>query len=174
MIAPLAAVRFVTEDVDGFLAGLAANLTAQGWRLAGVIQSRGEAGTECHCADMDLTSLATGDVFRISQPLGNGAHGCRLDPGALAHCSAALERDIATGPDLLVLNRFGHGESEGRGFRDLIAQALDLGVPVLTAVRPTYARAWADFGGEIACDLPMQADAVLAWALAQEEARHAA
>lgn len=171
---PLAAIRFADEDIDSFVAGLIAELRPQGWRLSGVVQSRGRADPECHCADMDLTSIATGEVFRISQPLGNGSHGCRLHPGALAQCAAALDRELDASPDLLLLNRFGRGESEGRGFRDLIARALDLGIPVLTAVQPTYAEAWAAFGGELACDMPMDVQAVFAWAQSQREARDAA
>ncbi len=85
-----------------------------------------------------------------------------------------LEAELETCPDLLVLNRFGRGESEGRGFRDLIARALEMGVPVLTAVRPTYGGAWAAFGGDLACDLPVEADAVLAWAETLKERRDAA
>lgn len=171
---PLAAIRFGSEDIDGFVAGLVGILRPAGWRLSGVLQTRGVADADRHRADIDLASIASGEVFRISQPLGPGARGCRLDPGALARCSEALARDLATGPDLLVLNRFGHGENEGRGFRDLIARALDLGIPVLTAVRPRYAAAWADFGGALAGDLPFETGAVLAWAHGQREARHAA
>lgn len=171
---PLAAIRFDDQDIDGFVAGLVEVLRSAGWRLSGVLQSRGIADAECHCSDMDLTSIATGEVFRISQPLGNGSHGCRLHPGALAQCSEVLAGELTTNPDLLVLNRFGQGESEGRGFRDLIARALELGIPVLTTVRPKYASAWADFGGELASDLPFDADAVSAWAQDQKEARHAA
>lgn len=171
---PLAAIRVEDQDIDGFVAGLVEVLHPAGWRLSGVLQWRGRADADCHCADMDLTSIATGEVFRISQPLGNRAHGCRLHPGALAQCSEALARELSTGPDLLVLNRFGHGESQGRGFRDLIATALDLGIPVLTTVRPKYAAAWAGFGGGLACDLPFDAGAVLAWAYARKEVRRAA
>lgn len=171
---PLAAIRFDDQDIDRFVAGLVEVLHSAGWRLSGVLQSRGIADTECHCADMDLTSIASGEVFRISQPLGNGSQGCRLHPGALAQCSEALAAELASVPDLLVLNRFGHGESEGRGFRDLIVAALDLGIPVLTTVRPKYVAAWADFGGDLACDLPFDADAVLAWVRDQKEACHAA
>lgn len=171
---PLAAIRFDNQDIDGFVSGLVDALQLAGWRLSGVIQSRGIADTECHCADMDLTSITTGEVFRISQPLGNGSHGCRLHPGALAQCSETLERELAMGPELLILNRFGQGESEGRGFRDLIGRALEMGIPVLIAVRPKYAPAWSDFGGDYACDLPFEVDAVLSWAAAQKEALNAA
>lgn len=172
--APLAAIRFTDGDIDAFLADIAARLDNSGLRVRGALQSRGSQGGACHCADMDLTTLSSGRTFRISQPLGVGSRGCRLHPGALAECGAFVEGELRAGADLLILNRFGRGESEGRGFRDLIATAIALGVPVLTAVRPTYADAWHAFGAGIACDLPMDARCVIDWALQSQEARHAA
>ncbi len=171
---PLAALRFDHGDIDGFLAGVAATLAERGLTVRGALQTRRSATGECHCADMDLTTLNSGKVFRISQPLGNGSHGCRLHPGALADCAAFIEAELHQGADLLILNRFGRGESEGRGFRDLIGTAMALNVPVLTAVRPTYAESWAEFGGDMACDLPMRTDAVLTWLDRIERNRHAA
>ncbi len=172
--ASLAAIRFDDGDIDVFLATTAQTLTAMGYRVHGALQTRGAVGGECHCADMDLTTLGSNRVFRISQPLGNGSHGCRLHPGALAECSAFIEQELEQGADLLILNRFGRGESEGRGFRDLIGRAIALNVPVLTAVRPTYAAAWDAFGAGMACDLPMDQDAVSKWFTAVNEARDAA
>lgn len=160
--APLAAIRFEYADIDGFLAQTVALMRPLGLRLCGVLQSRGTVGGDCHCAEMDLTTLGSNKTFRISQPLGNAARGCRLNPGALAECAAFLEAELP-GADLLILNRFGKGESEGRGFRDLISAAMGQGIPVLTAIRPTYAQSWADFGGDLACDLPMDQTGVMAW-----------
>jgi hypothetical protein len=174
MDTPLAAIRFDHEDVDAFVAGFIADLQSAGWRLGGVVQSRGLADADCHCADMGPTPIATGEVIRISQPLGNGSRGCRLHPGALGDCAAALERALEARPDLLVLNRFGRGESAGRVGRDLIARALGEGVPVFSAVRATYADAWSAFGAGLAVDLPLSRDAVHAWAEAQKDERHAA
>ncbi|QCO55584.1 DUF2478 domain-containing protein [Pseudorhodobacter turbinis] len=171
---PLAAIRFESSDIDGFLNTIAEALTASGYRVRGALQTRGAEGGECHCADMDLTTLGSQQVFRISQPLGNGSRGCRLHPGALADCSAFIEQELVAGADLLILNRFGRGESEGRGFRDLIGKAIALDVPVLTAVRPTYAKDWEEFGAGVACDLPMDRAAALRWFSAVQEARHAA
>ncbi|PVA08773.1 hypothetical protein DC366_17240 [Pelagivirga sediminicola] len=170
----LAAIRFDAGDIDSFLARIAAALDASGLRVRGALQSRGAATGDCHCADMDLTTLGSAWTFRISQPLGAGSRGCRLHPGALADCAAFIEEELRAGADLLILNRFGRGESEGRGFRDLIASAITLGVPVLTAVRPTYAEGWRMFGGDAACDLPMETRAVIDWALQSQEARDAA
>jgi hypothetical protein len=159
----LAAVRFETGDIDGLFADIANRLLNNGHRVCGVLQSRGEMHGDCHCADMDLHVIGSSRTFRISQSLGNGSHGCRLHPGALAECAAYLEKQLDHGAELLILNRFGRGESEGRGFRDLIGHALGLGIPVLTAVRPTYQDEWQDFGSGLSCDLPMKESAVLNW-----------
>jgi hypothetical protein len=171
---PLAAIHFERDDIDGFLADMAHILSATGLRVRGVLQSRGAVGGDCHCADMDLTTLGSGRTFRISQALGNGSRGCRLHPGALADCALFLQHELEQGADILILNRFGRGESEGRGFRDLIGAAMALDVPVLTALRPTYAAAWAEFGGSMACDLAMDRGTVLAWVNGLKDARLAA
>ncbi|MDF3414600.1 DUF2478 domain-containing protein [Sulfitobacter sp. M57] len=173
-LSPLAAIRLEHGDIDTFLEGIAKTLTKRGLNVRGAVQTRGVAGGECHCADMDLTTFGSLRTFRISQPLGNGSHGCRLHPGALAECSEFIERELVLGADLLILNRFGRGESEGRGFRDLISKAIALDVPVLTAVRPTYAQSWSEFGEGIACNLPMNQAAVLHWFATVQEARDAA
>lgn len=115
----------------------------------------------CRSAAMDLELLSDGRLFRISQPLGAGARGCPLAPGALAACSAALQADLAGGCGLLILNRFGKCENEGRGFRDLISAALMAGIPVLTALLDTCAEAWAGFAGGLTCDLPPDRQAIL-------------
>ena len=172
--APLAAVRFDHGDIDAFLSLISKTLEEGGLRIRGALQSRGVVGGECHCADMDLTTLQSGRTFRISQSLGNGSRGCRLHPGALADCASFIEAELQMGADLLILNRFGRGESEGRGFRDLIGTAIELNILVLTAVRPAYADAWAKFGTDIACDLPMERTAVLNWATQAQEFRDAA
>lgn len=170
----LAAIRFETGDIDSLLNNIAAALLNDGYRVRGVLQTRGKMHGECHCADMDLHAIGKARSFRISQPLGNGSHGCRLHPGALAECAAYLETEMKQGTDLLVLNRFGRGESEGRGFRDLIGKALIRNVPVLTAVRPTYEEEWRAFGQSLSCDLPMEKSTILKWFNDVIEARHAA
>ncbi len=168
----LGAIRFESGDIDGFLSDFAATVAGLGLSVRGALQSRGAVNGACHCADMDLHMIGSSRTFRISQPLGNGSSGCRLHPGALAECSTFLERELDDGPDLLILNRFGRGESEGRGFRDLIGKAVALHVPVLTAVRPTYAEAWAEFGAGLACDLPMDMRAVSDWFAANSRFAH--
>ncbi|MEP0942748.1 MAG: DUF2478 domain-containing protein [Rhizobiaceae bacterium] len=160
----LAAVRFgQNHDIDGFLERIAAAKLADGLRVRGALQSRGEANGECHCADMDLHLVNSGKVCRISQSLGHGSSGCRLHPGKLAECAAELELQVEAGCDLLIVNRFGKGESEGRGFRDLMSKAVLLGIPVLTATRDVYLDAWVTFSGDLGTQLSFDAMAVDEW-----------
>ena len=161
---PLAAIRFEPHDlVDDLLERFTKQVTSSGKRVSGVLQSRGDVTGECHCADMDLQTIGSNRWFRISQSLGSGSRGCRLDPGALAHCAAFLEQEIQNGCDLLVLNRFGKGEADGRGFRDLISSATCRQIPVLVALRDTYRDAWHEFCGGYACELRCREDELMAW-----------
>ncbi|MBN9672728.1 DUF2478 domain-containing protein [Roseibium aggregatum] len=152
------------EAVDCLLETAAARLKQQGVRVAGVLQRRAAHGDTC-CADMGLELISTGETIEISQPLGSGSQGCRLDPRGLAEITACLLSELEDGPDLLFLNRFGKGEQEGEGFRQLIGRAVELSIPVLTAVRPPYLDAWRLFTGDLSEELPPMLDPVLDWCL---------
>jgi len=91
--------------------------------------------------------LPDGPVIRISQSLGAGARGCRLDPEALEIAVAAAEARLAAGADLVIVNKFGKHEADGRGFRALIAEAVAAGVPVLVGVNARNAPCLAEFLG---------------------------
>ncbi|WP_282604321.1 DUF2478 domain-containing protein [Pelagibius sp. Alg239-R121] len=170
----LAAVRCDRGDVDSLLNEVEKALSGQGKRVRGVLQTQGVSNGECFCADMDLQVIGSDRSFQISQSLGPGSSGCRLNSGALADCAAYLEQSLTADTDLLILNRFGRGESEGKGFRDLIGAAVASDVPVLTALRPAYVEAWTAFGAEMACELPVERDAVLEWFNAVQGAHESA
>lgn len=144
----LAAIRYGKGDeVDVVLEGVVRDLQVRGVRIAGYIQreSDTDAGS---CPTTHLEDVATGERHVISQPLGLGARGCRLDPQALATVCGALEARLDQGADLVVLNRFGKGESQGHGFRAAIGQALLSGVPVLVALNDLYVQDFDEFAGD--------------------------
>lgn len=159
----LAAIRFSRDDpIDEILKSVVERGSGRGLRIEGYLQI--ELPDETNCSSMTcLEAIANGDRIRISQALGSGSKGCRLNPQALAEASGALVRNLDAGPDLLVVNRFGRGEAEGQGFRQAIEKAFAMGIPVLTAVREDYLDAWRSFGAEYAAELPARAEAVSAW-----------
>jgi hypothetical protein len=62
--------------------------------------------------------------------------------------AGSLRAEIEAGADLLILNRFGKGETEGQGFRTVIELAYAKQIPVLTVVRETYVEGWNEFAGD--------------------------
>jgi hypothetical protein len=80
---------------------------------------------------MDVRVLPNGPILRISQNLGSVSKGCRLDPAALEAAVGLVEARLDPNVDLLIINKFGKHEADGRGFRTVIAAALDLEIPVL-------------------------------------------
>jgi hypothetical protein len=46
-----------------------------------------------------------------------------------------IELALKNGLEFVVLNKFGKLEAEGMGMRDLIAQAVCMGIPVIVGVR---------------------------------------
>ena len=163
----LAAIRFGDDDaIDTLLTRVASTVERSGRRVAGYVQIDGHRGDAC-CPPIMLRSLATGEDLLLSQNLGTGSRGCRLDYGALQAAAARLQVDIGPETALLLTNRFGKGETDGKGFRDAIGKAVDLSIPVLTAVRDNYLDGWRAFSGDLGIELPFDEDAVFAWLAAQ-------
>ncbi|MET1416513.1 DUF2478 domain-containing protein [Roseibium sp. HPY-6] len=164
---PLAAIRYSQGmDVDPAFDTFVDKLRTLGLRPAGFLQRQEPDGPGC-CPVSHLEDLASGTKTRITQPLGSGSTGCRLDPGALANAAECITRQLDKRPDLLILNRFGRGEAEGRGFRPAIERAVDLGIPVLTAVKDRYIPAWQEFSVDLAEELAADPEQMLAWLLPQ-------
>lgn len=174
---PIAAIRFGGGDaVDALLAEAAFRLQANGIVVEGFVQLERDLSENC-CAAMHLEGIRDGSVWLISQDLGKGSSGCRLDPQALAELCGPLLRRVQEKPDLLILNRFGKGEMLGGGFRAAIEAAFILGIPVLVAVRDEYAEAWQAFTDGCHVELEPRSAAIDAWLcehVHRREARDAA
>ncbi|MBE9637004.1 DUF2478 domain-containing protein [Salipiger mangrovisoli] len=160
-------------EVDRLMREVAGRLRAEGWPLAGAVQHNIETGpaSKCH---MDLQVLSGEDVVRISQDLGALSRGCRLDPQGLERVVGLVSAGLQKGAALLLVNKFGKQEVDGRGFRPVIGEALSSGVPVLVAVNAGNLEAFLTFAEDLAEPLPTDADAVMDWCRARiREARAA-
>ena len=161
---PIAVIRFGDLDrVDAVLEEVAARMLRRGFVVDGFLQREGSGAEGC-CSTMYLQPLGGGTLQAISQNLGRHSTGCRLDPQALAALCGPLIARLGTDTDLLIVNRFGKGESLGTGFRSAIENAFMLGIPVLTAVRDTYWEAWQAFTSGEFCCLSPDVDQADAWA----------
>ncbi|ABV93726.1 conserved hypothetical protein [Dinoroseobacter shibae DFL 12 = DSM 16493] len=146
---------------DLLLWSLAARMQAAGVTLCGTVQTNTDCGDDKPC-DMDVKILPDGPVVRISQSLGAGSRGCRLDPQAL-ESAIGLSEAFLPQADLLFVNKFGKQEASGRGFRPLIAEALARDIPVLVGLNSLNAEAFETFTGGMAERLEPTEAAVEAW-----------
>ena len=138
-----------------------------GIQLAGVLQRAADALPGRHPCDLLIEDLASGEVVALAEHRGKEARGCRLDVGLLTEVAEAVLTSLQTeSPRLLVVNKFGKIEADGGGMRDVIAEAVGLGIPVLVGVPARNLDRWRAFAGPLAVELPDD-DAALDHWLAQ-------
>jgi hypothetical protein len=159
-------IAYVTVEgrgrIDDCLAETVALMQSRGLRLAGTVRAL-PSDHRAHPCDTDIRILPDGPLHRISQPLGQGSRGCRLDAGAIEGIAADVEARLA-GCDILVVNKFGKQECLGRGLRPAIIRALDLGIPVIVGVNGLNLQAFLEFVEGLAIRLDALAASVAAWA----------
>jgi len=148
--------------IEEFLAQIAASLKQRGIAVAGLLQHSSRASIEDRCA-FEMEDLWSGQRYSISQDLGPGSDACSIDHAAIASASMVLRRAIDAHPDVVLVNKFGALEAAGEGLRAEMTQIVAADLPLLTTVNGDQLPAWRAYAGGEGCELPMDADAVLAW-----------
>lgn len=148
------------EDSGALLGSLALRLQAQGYRVGGVLQRQGGCGPH---ALLEAVDLMTGERIGLCQSLGTGAVSCRLDHSGLAEAAMCLRRAADAGADLIIVDKFGKQEAQGRGMRDELCHAVLTGIPVLAAVSRKSLAAWHDFTGGYGTTLLCRDDVAGQW-----------
>ena len=147
---------------DALIAETVVRLRATGLRLSGTVQTDVPRSDRSLC-DMELRVLPDGPVFRINHDRGEAARGCRLDRGAVEEAVVEVA-DRMTGAEVLVVNKFGKLEAQGRGYVPLIAEALARDMAVLVGVNALNLSDLLGFCDGMATALPADPDAVATWA----------
>ena len=170
---PLAIVQFKKdENVDHILNSVADSLKRDNFQVAGYLQQEQVSGKSGGCSDVFLEAIGSGVRFQITQSLGAGSRGCRLDPRGLVEAVSHLSVQINGDTDILILNRFGKGEVDGQGFRSIIETAFLSGIPTLIAVRHAYMDAWQQFAGDDYTTLSTSKDEILGWCIERIADQH--
>ena len=152
---------------DLFLAAVATELAASGFSVCGTVQINSDRA-DCAGCDMDVRVLPDGPTIRISQSLGKESKGCRLDPSALELAVGHTKASLANGADVLIINKFGKHEAQGRGFREVIAEALSQNIPVIVGLNQLNEQAFKDFTSEVAVSLPPDIERAMSWVKAAQ------
>lgn len=160
----LAAViyRSGEDNVDGLLAGFAADLIREGHRIGGVVQHN-DRDHQQPKGTMSLVDLMTGRSISIRQELGGGSASCSLDAAGLADAAVTVSRAIAEGVELVIVNKFSKQEAAGAGLRAEIADGVVAGLPILTAVPDKCYDDWMAFTGGYGTTLACERRVVDDW-----------
>lgn len=148
-----------SDEPDRLLLGFSGHLRRAGSRIVGVIQ----LGRTGPAADLSAVMLPGADVIGVAHDRGDGSHRCRLRAGWVAGIAKRIAAELDRGADLLILNRFGKLEAEGFGFVNLIAQAAEADIPVLTAVAEHRFASWIAYSGGMNVRLPCRRAALDRW-----------
>jgi hypothetical protein len=146
------------QDPDAVLRDFADDLKAQGIRAVGMVQ----AG---QCADSSLSAvlLPSGEKLLLAQDFDPAASGCRLDLARLQNAGMRVADELQAGADLLIVNRFGKRERDGKGLAFLIERALDAEIPVVIAVSAKSFPDWIKFAAGMSVKLVCDRAALDAW-----------
>jgi nucleoside-triphosphatase THEP1 len=171
-LAVAAVVYEAGSRIEEFFATLAARLRAEGIAVSGLLQRSLRARAEDRCS-FEMEDLGQGVRYRISQDLGPGSDACSIDRAAIASASVVLRRAILDAPDVVLVNKFGALEAAGEGLREDMNAVVAAGLPLLTTVSREQLDDWRAYVGGASAELPMDLDAVVAWAQAQRRTRPA-
>jgi hypothetical protein len=142
------------QNPDEVLFAFCNDLKRSGSRPVGLVQHG-------HCvgepSDLSALLIHTNEQIRLFQNLGSCAEGCRLDVGQLLTAGARVATAIDHGADLVVINRFGRLEREGKGLSFLIEMAIGSGIPTVIAVPANRFMDWVKFSEgmsvKLSCDV---------------------
>src|ERR1700742_3865803 len=146
------------QDPDAVLRDFAADLNAQGYRAVGMVQ----AG---QCADSSLSAelLHNGETLLLAQDPDPSARGCKLDVSRLLGAGQRVAEALEQGADILVVNRFGKRERDGKGLAYLIDRAIEAKLPVVIAVSREHFSEWIKFAEGMTVKLACDRHALDAW-----------
>jgi nucleoside-triphosphatase THEP1 len=147
-----------SQQADAILLSIAEKMRQRGVRIAGAVQVN-EQDVGARRCEFLLEDLATGQRTNTSDRAKAAQKGCRLDVAALEQAVGLAVASFTPDVDLVIVNRFGKREADGRGFRPLIEAAALNDTPALVALNSELVPAWKEFvGGEVVTLSPREAD----------------
>jgi nucleoside-triphosphatase THEP1 len=146
------------QEPDATLSDFASDLKAHGYRAVGMVQTG-------QCADSSLSAvlLHNGEKLLLAQEPDPSARGCKLDISRLLNAGERVAQELEQGADILIINRFGKRERDGKGLTYLIDRAFEANVPVVIAVSREYFADWIKFAEGMTVKLACDRNALDVW-----------
>ena len=161
-IAPFAAAVY-TPDTDDRMALLkfVEKLKTLNTRVGGVLQ---EAlfDSDGKITGLNAVDVATGRRIPITRTVKNDDE-CGLDVSALAETASIIDSAISDRLDLVVVEKFGDLEQNGKGLIDQILQTIGEGIPLLISVPEAALPVWQERSGKLGSVLTFSEEAFQQW-----------
>ena len=111
---------------------------------------------------LNAVDVSTNRRIPITRPVKNDDE-CGLDVSALAETSDIIRKAINDRLDLMVVEKFGELEQNGKGLIDEILQTIVEGIPLLISVPEAALPLWQERSGELGSILPYSEQAFQQW-----------
>ncbi len=147
-IAPFAAAVYNPNTGDRMaLLKFVEKQKALNLRIGGVLQ---EAAYDAEglMSGFYAIDVSSNSRIPISRPTKN-SNECGLDVSALAQTTEIIRQAIHDQVDLMVIEKFGEKEQEGKGLIDEIMQTIVEGIPLLISVPEAALPIWQERSGEL-------------------------
>lgn len=155
----LAAIAYDGDErPDALLSAFAEKVIARGYKPAGLIQTN-----SCEGGALAVQLLPAAEHMLIGEARGPGARGCILDVGRLLDAGMRISDALKNGADVLIINRFGKQEADGKGLLFLIEEAIAQDIPVIIAVARSRWDLWISFAQGMSVLLPSNLGALTEW-----------
>ena len=134
---------------------------SQNTRIGGILQEAlfNSAG---EIAGLNAIDISTKCHIPITRPVKNDDE-CGLDVSALAETTGIISKAISDGVDLMVVEKFGEQEQNGKGLIDEILQTIVEGILLLISVPEAALSLWQERSGELGSVLPYSEEAFQKW-----------
>jgi nucleoside-triphosphatase THEP1 len=163
--APFAAAVYPAKKGDRKgLARFVESLKKSNVRVGGILQEKIDLGDN-GMGRVEAINIATGQRTSINKPTSETSRSrdCSLDVSALTATTAILRTAIEDRVDLIVVEKFGDEEREGKGLTDEILQGIAAGIPLLIAVPESNLDVWTECSGGMGDVLPFDETAFHGW-----------
>ena len=143
------------------LSKFAGKVKSSNIKIGGVLQEAlfDKEGNIC---GIDAVDVSSGQRIPISRPAAN-AGDCGLDVSALTQTTGIIRQAIDDRCELVVVEKFGEMEQNGKGLIDEIMQTIVEEIPLLIAVSETALPVWQETSGELGSVLPFELQAFEEW-----------
>jgi nucleoside-triphosphatase THEP1 len=146
-----------------FICDLGHRLRDAGVAVAGIVPYQPNSRERSDGSEMEVEDLASRIILQLSDDSEVNDADCRLDPAALHEAAALISAAFRNSPDLVILNKFGRLEVEGEGLRDVISDAVELGIPVVVGVPERHIESWRTFTNGLAEEASIDSPCVHQW-----------